>query len=1171
MAGERWKRVNELFHEALDLDVSQRTRFLEVDCSAEDPAVIQEVNSLLSAHDSAGDFIQQPLTASQFESLDEDELPFACGQKIGVYEILKEIGRGGMGAVYLAQRADQSYEKLVAIKVLKRGMDTDELLHRFRKERQILATFDHPNISRLLDGGATESGLPYFVMEYVEGLPIDRYCNERRLNITQRLELFQEICSAISYAHRHLVIHRDIKPSNIIVTPEGVPKLLDFGIAKTLDPNADSGSTATGFRLMTPEYASPEQAIGLPVTTASDVYGLGVVLYELLTGHPPFRFSSRSPVEVARVLHDTQPFLPSTVVDHLAEGEEGKITPVSVSIARDTTPDHLRRRLRGDLDNVVLMAIRKEPERRYQSVEQFSEDIRKHLEGRPVIARKDTLSYRLSKFAKRNKIAVVTGVVVVLTLIGGIAGTTWQAHKAKAEQARAEYARAFGDEVRYIESLLLSTYTAPLHDIRPNLKLARDRLIQMEQRMHNGGEAAYGSGNNALGIGYLMLKDYQRAKAHLQKAWESDYKQPSTAYALGKVLGILYQESLADADELTGGAPKQKMVQEAQENFAKPAIEYLARAQTSAESPAYVEALIALYQKRFNDALRKASDALRSSSRPYEIFKLQGDIYLESGRVASARGNYEAERKSFLLAGKAYARAAEIARSEPDVYLADVQRLIRTISDAKTEAPDVVQTALELCDKAMQINPDSDRPYLYKSSVFFQQGINQMYFSSTDPTDAFRMAIGAAEQAGKQKSSPTAYEQANEAYLRLGEYQTAIGTDPRPSLMRAIEGTQKTLQLHPDYGDAYRNMAGAYFYVGEYALEHGEDPTASLTKVIDLFKNHPGLLTDSYSYNVLGLTYLSLAEYKLKRGLDSNPDLNAAVKNYTDGLRQNSNSPILHEGLALAYLDMAKDEIERGIVPDKSFDRSIQEYGEGIKKGGKESYSAFNRGLAYSSRAEYKVRIGQDPNPELDLAAADFQSILARHSELTSSFLQLAAIRFLRARYDFAREKDPTAELKRARDELNRYLATDNSSAEAFLVYGRIECLAAMWAMKKKSNPDPFFDQAIGKIEKSIQLNRQECDAHLELASIYRWRAQWTNRGGKSAAKWLAAGLEETLNAEKINPRKSETFAIRARLLMLKSRETSDPALSKEADDMLNRALEANPFLKAEYKATLIP
>ena len=447
---DRFRRCEELFHQAAALAGAERARFLEAAC-ADDPALLAEVERLLHAHARAGEFIAGPAIAraSDWVSTEEDW----SGRRIGPYRVLREIGRGGMGAVHLAERADGQYEHRVALKLIKRGMDTEQVLARFRAERQILASLDHPNIARLLDGGSTEGGVPFFAMEYIEGQPIDAYAARQDLSVEERIRLFLHVCGAVAYAHQRLVVHRDIKPLNILVTPDGTPKLLDFGIAKVLHDGADEAtSTVTGMRLLTPEYASPEQVDGQHATTVSDVYALGVVLYELLTGRSPYRLRNRSPLDVVAAVRTTDPERPS-----VAGGTE-----------------KLRRRLRGDLDVILLTALRKEPARRYQSVEQFAGDLRRHLDGLPVRARPDTFRYRAGKFVRRNRGAVAAGALVMLALIGGTVATAWQAREARAAQGRAE--RRFAD-VRRLANAVLFDYHDAIKDLR-GARPVRERLIR---------------------------------------------------------------------------------------------------------------------------------------------------------------------------------------------------------------------------------------------------------------------------------------------------------------------------------------------------------------------------------------------------------------------------------------------------------------------------------------------------------------------------------------------------------------------------------------------------------------------------------------------------------------------------------------------------------------------
>ena len=398
--------------------------------------------------------------------------------RLGPYRLIREIGHGGMGTVYLGVRADDAFQKRVAIKVLKRGMDTDSIVRRFRHERQILASLEHPFIASLLDGGSTPDGRPYFAMEYVEGQPIVDYCDTHRLDTAARLELFRHVCSAVQYAHQNLIIHRDIKPANVLVIAEGTPKLLDFGIAKLLNPELAGQTlapTAPGLQLMTPEYASPEQVRGDAVSTATDVYSLGVLLYELLAGRLPYRLTSRAPADIVRIVCESEPMRPSTAITSIDPEPPGeaatrsephhasKSTAAWKPTRRLTVDaDRLRRQLAGDLDNIILKALSKEPRRRYASVDQFSEDVRRHLAGLPVIARKDTWGYRTTKFVRRNRAAVVTLAATFAVLVAGIIGTTWQARVARVERARAE--QRFGD-VRQLANAFLFDFHDSIADL----------------------------------------------------------------------------------------------------------------------------------------------------------------------------------------------------------------------------------------------------------------------------------------------------------------------------------------------------------------------------------------------------------------------------------------------------------------------------------------------------------------------------------------------------------------------------------------------------------------------------------------------------------------------------------------------------------------------------------
>jgi serine/threonine protein kinase/uncharacterized membrane protein YobD (UPF0266 family) len=423
MNAERFRQVRNLFEAAVEKEPESRAGFL-ASATAGDADLRERVERLLEAHEQTVTFLDGSLTAPESLRTDPSRLE---GRRLGVYEVLREIGRGGMGTVYLARRADGLFEQLVAIKVVNPDPVAPEVIERFHQERQILASLEHPNIARIFDAGNTEEGWPYFVMEYVQGKPIDVWCDERRLDLSERLRLFRSVCAAVHYAHQHRVIHRDLKPSNILVTEVGEVKLLDFGIAKLVRRDMDATTrleTQAGLRLMTPEYASPEQVRGEEVTPLTDVYALGVVLYELLTGRRPYRLKSRVLHEVVRIISEEPPVRPSTAVLReeirtQADGLTLTIAPGLMSAPREGSPIDLKRRLSGDLDGILLRTLEKEPLRRYRSAELLSQDIERHLKGQRVEASVEGPVHRLQRRLNRHRTGLLLGLGIGVAYLSG--------------------------------------------------------------------------------------------------------------------------------------------------------------------------------------------------------------------------------------------------------------------------------------------------------------------------------------------------------------------------------------------------------------------------------------------------------------------------------------------------------------------------------------------------------------------------------------------------------------------------------------------------------------------------------------------------------------------------------------------------------------------------------
>ncbi len=474
MSAANWQRILDLFEQVVELPADERCLCLDRSCR--NGKERRAVEDLLAIDDE-----QDIAEASAVSSAPRSHLPKPRGiagsgdpeapsgdglGSIGPYRLVRQVGQGGMSTVYLAVRNDDTFRRDVVIKLVREGMESETILRRLRTERQILADLDHPHIARLIDGGSTEAGFPYFVMEYVEGLPIDEYCRQNRLSVEERLKLFRKVCSAVQYAHRHLVVHRDIKPSNILVTPSGDPKLLDFGIAKLLDPDssADSEPTAAWYRVLTPSYASPEQLAGRRITTASDIYSLGVLLYKLLTGTLPRSLKGRSPHDLEQDLLEREPPAPSAALIIESELAGG---PESV--------DDLRRRLRGDLDAIVLRALRSDPAQRYESVDRLAEDIERYGTGRPVVARQGSRRYRAGKFVRRHRLGVTAAASVAMLLAGFMAAIAWQSARVAEERDQARRER---DEKQAVLTLILDVFRLSHPYARPGEKLTVHEALQ---------------------------------------------------------------------------------------------------------------------------------------------------------------------------------------------------------------------------------------------------------------------------------------------------------------------------------------------------------------------------------------------------------------------------------------------------------------------------------------------------------------------------------------------------------------------------------------------------------------------------------------------------------------------------------------------------------------------
>jgi len=838
MDTKRWRQIEALFNEVLDCPPTGRTAFIDRVC-VDDPALKAEVTRLLASHEAATDgFLRSPALQMTADlptedggavtlRLDERNPALESRRLIGSYELIREIGRGGMGAVYLARRADDQYQKQVAIKLLHIGLENDDIIRRFRNERQILAGLDHPNIAHFLEGGAAGDGRPYYVMENIVGRRIDNYCDDRRLPVDERLKLFLDVCAAVQYAHQRLIIHRDIKPSNILVTEDGAVKLLDFGIAKLLDPEMMDRTveTRTHERLMTPEYASPEQIRGQQVTTATDVYSLGVVLYQLLCGRRPYSFERRSWEEIEHIVCRQEPVRPSEALAGAAtakyeEKSTQAVAPAPSGHTRGEPLDSLRERLANDLDNIVMMALRKEPERRYASVEQLSEDIRRYLEGRPIIARPNTVKYRAGKFIRRNKAAVAAAAVVISILIGATVVTAWQAQVARRERDKAE--RRF-NQVRKLANAVVFKY-------------------------HDGVEHLAGS----TPVRQMMVKDALEYLDNLSRESGNDLsllQELAEAYEkVGRVQGAPAQSSLGD---YAGGLATQRRALAIRESLVQsdPKNETLRRA--LAKSYLLVSHL-SIYTGQTPEAL----DHLQKARVLLEKLTAENPANL------NARGNL----------GTAYTLIGSIRQSQNDLPGA-LEYFRKSLAQAEADAATSPNDAERRRDLSIS--------HIYVGDAFY--AMNNL----TEAVSHHRKALEGSESlaaanmnnAQYQRDVAVALQRLASSQERAGDYRGALEN------YRKVETrNNQAAAADPSNALTKRDLAVSYFKIGRTLAALGETGSAliHLRKVASLAESLGTDPSNTEARSDLALAHQSIGETLAKRG-----ELREALQSYRKSLAIN--------------------------------------------------------------------------------------------------------------------------------------------------------------------------------------------------------------------------------------------------------------------------------------------
>lgn len=899
------------------------------------------------------------------------------------YQFISFLGEGGMGRVYKA--FDPALKRFVALKFI-RG-DDPELTQRFLNEAQAQARVEHENVCKIYEVGEA-SGRPYIAMQYIEGSPFQDLYGD--LGLEQKVKIMQQVSEGLNAAHKIGLIHRDIKPGNIMVqrTEDGMlkPYLMDFGLAREAEAK---GMTMTGMIVGTPAYMSPEQALGNihQLTRRSDVYSLGASFYEALCGHPPFEADSTV-----------------ALLYMVLEKEPVSMRGIDASIPRD-------------IDTVVLKCLEKEPDRRYDSARAFAEDLQRYLDGEPVQAQQASVLYRLQKRARKHKpLVVVVSVALFLLLVLGAFSLRSQWHAR--EQTR--IAQRFGQKVKEMETIMrFASYMQPLHDVRREREIVRKDISDIRSEMEKLGEAGRAPGNYAIGRGYFALEEFDSARKSLEEAWNDGYQEPEVAYALGLVLGRLYQHELLKLSLLSHQEREQRR-KELETTLRDPALNFLRKGeQMETEAPEYARALIAFYQKQWSEAIQNADISFKKIPWLYEAKILKGDSLVSLGVESRIRGDHAEARQDFEKALQSFHEGINLARSDPEAYT-DLctlwDEVIEVVNEEGASPEQPMKEATSACESAIQADPGDYLPYLKLSDAYWRLAEYQSE-RGADGGPTLDKAVDAAQRSLRITPSSYAHDNIGIILMIRSQDRKQLGDDPRPVLAESIRNFQQGLKLNPEFTSSYNNMAEAYGALGDYQIQIGEDPRQNFAKAAELYEQFatrdPG---QAYAGNQnLSWLYNREAAYDLMVGLDPSEALTRSIESAKKALAENSQLTDAYLNEASAWILKGEKELRDGSLSDDAVKQALQSLQQAEK---------INR-----------------ETPEL-------YEIRARLS-------------LLQARSRAHKNDDPRTDFERAREQIRQAMNFSDGSGQLQQDLAEAAVQHAEWMISKKQNPSTVIHEGL--------------------------------------------------------------------------------------------------------------
>lgn len=932
-------------------------------------------------------------------------------QKAGRYRIEGKLGAGAMGEVFKA--FDPDLGRPVALKFL-RG-DDPALLARFQQEAKAQARLDSKHICKVYEVGEA-NGRRYISMQYIAGQTLAAAA--KLMTLEQKVAVLRDVAEAVQSANKQGLIHRDIKPANIMVekTEEGGwhAYVMDFGLAQD---QTTEGLTMTGMILGTPGFMAPEQLRGevRSLDRRADVYSLGATLYAALSGCSPFAAAGAMDVML-----------------QVLESE-----PTSLSKLDSNIP--------ADLNTIVMKCLEKEPHRRYDSARALAEDLQRFLEGEPIHARRSSLLYRLKKKAQKHRglVAVGATATVLLLILGGY-GLRSQMRAAQREVV----ARSFGQQMKEIESLMRISHLARLHDTRPEKKLIRNKMSAIEHEDLGG--TAEGPKQYALGKGHLVLRELQPAREHLQRAWDTGYRAPEVAYALGQVLGGLYNKELKQAERLGSDELIQERRKVLQKQYRDPALSYLKQSRgVDLEAPEYLEALLAFYEQRYSESLQKAQQVSSRQPWMYEARLLQGDIYVSSGDEQSTKGDYKAANENYDHAEVEYRAAIQIAESDPATYESltelTLDRMEMEIYGEGKDISSYFDDSLRTINLALEADPEDVHAFNLQAQLYSR---NSEYLRDhgQDPTPLVSKAIASSEQALKITPNIYGYNALVGAYRILATYGLDRGIDPTDSVRKAEEAYVRSVQLDPTDPDTHNTMGICFRALGGYQNRTGKDPRPTLQKAIDAYKKAIQIFPRySYPHNNMGNTYAEMAAYEQQHGIDPRNNVTEALVQCQAALDINPKFAYPLNNMASALNTQARYEIEHGKDPTSSLQKAIEfaQKGAGLNPEFASVYG--NMTHAYETIAEYQAFKDLDPSAAVASAVESGKKALTINPTFATALSSMSAAYVTLGRSQLEHAANPSTALEQSLQFSSQALKNDPAFFDALLYRGLAQMLQGAW------------------------------------------------------------------------------------------------------------------------------